>query len=114
MTHSTAKRASFGPHYTSTRDDLVHVERAGQHVETEKQSRFGLLADAYCPKKSGSGGGIGGGERGGFINRSPGRRQGTILVPTAARHCCPAADLVGLRTFWNEGATSGSREPRGT
>jgi hypothetical protein len=52
MTHSTAKGASFGPHYTSTRDDLVHVERAGQHVETEKQSRFGLLADAYCPEKS--------------------------------------------------------------
>ena len=49
---------------------------------------------------------------GGFIDRSPGRRQGTILVPKAARHYCPAADLVGLGTFWNEDATSGSREAR--
>jgi len=50
---------------------------------------------------------------GGFIDQSPGRRQGTtILVPTAARHYCPAADLVGLGTFWNEDATSGSREAR--
>jgi hypothetical protein len=48
---------------------------------------------------------------GGFIDRSPGRRQGTILVP-AARHCCPAAGLAGLGTFWIEDATSGSRESR--
>ena len=47
---------------------------------------------------------------GGFIDRLPGRRQGTILLPTAARQFFPAADLVGLGTFWNEDATSGSRK----
>jgi hypothetical protein len=47
-----------------------------------------------------------------MIVRSLGRRQGTILVPTAARHYCPAAGLAGLGKCWNEDATSGSREGR--
>ena len=46
---------------------------------------------------------------GGFIAQSPGRRQGTILVPIAAWHYCPAAGRCGLGTFWIDDATSGSR-----
>jgi hypothetical protein len=43
LTDSTAGSAAYGPNDTSTRDGLVRVERAGHHVGTVKQSRFGLL-----------------------------------------------------------------------
>jgi hypothetical protein len=47
MTDSTAGRTLYGPYSATTGDGLVRVERAGQHVGTLKQSRFGLLAAAY-------------------------------------------------------------------
>jgi hypothetical protein len=51
LTDSTAGSAAYGPYDTSTRDGLVRVERAGHHVETVKQSRFGLLSAAYDPEE---------------------------------------------------------------
>ena len=51
LTDSTAGSAAYGPYDTSTRDGLVRVERAGHHVGTVKQSRFGLLSAAYDPKE---------------------------------------------------------------
>ena len=51
LTDNTAGKASYGPYDTSTRDGLVRVERAGQHVGTVKQSRFGLLSAAYSPEE---------------------------------------------------------------
>jgi hypothetical protein len=50
LTDSTAGSAAYGPYDTSTRDGLVRVERAGHHVGTVKQSRFGLLSAAYDPE----------------------------------------------------------------
>ncbi len=47
----TSCSAADGPYDTSTRDDLVRVERAGHHVGTVKQLRFGLLSAAYDPKE---------------------------------------------------------------
>lgn len=47
MTDSTAGRTLYGPYSATTGDGLVRVEKAGQHVGTLKQSRFGLLAAAY-------------------------------------------------------------------
>jgi hypothetical protein len=37
LTNNTAGKASYGPYNTRTRDGLVHVERAGQHLKTVKQ-----------------------------------------------------------------------------
>ncbi len=51
LTDNTAGKASYGPYDTSTRYGLVRVERAGQHVGTVKQSRFGLLSAAYSPEE---------------------------------------------------------------
>ena len=51
LTDSTAGSAAYGPYDTSTRDGLVRVERAGHHVGTVKQSRFGLLSAAYDPEE---------------------------------------------------------------
>ena len=44
---STGGEAVYGPYTATTRDGLVRVERAGQHIGTVKQSRWGLLSDAY-------------------------------------------------------------------
>ncbi len=37
----------YGPYTATTRDGLVRVEKAGKHIGTMKQSRWGLLACAY-------------------------------------------------------------------
>ncbi len=50
LTDSAAGSAAYGPYDTSTRDGLVRVEKAGHHVGTVKQLRFGLLS-AACRKR---------------------------------------------------------------
>ncbi len=50
MTDSTAGTADYGAFTVITRDGLVRVEKAGQHVGTVMQSRFGLLASACGPE----------------------------------------------------------------
>ena len=47
FTDSTGGQAVYGPYTATTRDGLVRVEKAGQHIGTVKQSRWGLLACAY-------------------------------------------------------------------
>ena len=44
---NTRGQAAYGPFTATTRDGLVRVDRAGRHVGTLKQSRWGLLSAAY-------------------------------------------------------------------
>ncbi len=44
---NTGGQAAYGPFAIITRDGLVRVDRAGQHVGTLKQSHWGLLSAAY-------------------------------------------------------------------
>jgi hypothetical protein len=45
---STEGQVSFESFITTRRDGLVRIEKAGQHVLTVKQSRWGLLAAGYA------------------------------------------------------------------
>ena len=55
LTDGTAGSAAYGPYDTSTRNGLVRVERAGHHVGTVKQSRFGHRhASAPLPRRRGA------------------------------------------------------------
>ncbi len=44
FTDGTGGQAAYGPYTATTKDGLVRVERAGQHVGTVKQGRRGWLA----------------------------------------------------------------------
>jgi hypothetical protein len=47
FTDSTGGQAVFWPYTATTKDGLVCVEKAGHHIGTVEQSRWGLLAGAY-------------------------------------------------------------------
>ena len=47
FTDGTAGQEAHGPYTATTKDGLVRVEKAGLHIGTVKQSRWGLLAAAY-------------------------------------------------------------------
>lgn len=44
---NTGGQTAYGPFTATTRDGLVRIDRAGLHVGTLKQSRWGLLSAAY-------------------------------------------------------------------
>jgi hypothetical protein len=47
FTDSIGGQAAYGPCTATTRDGLMHVEMAGRHNGTVKQSRWGWLAAAF-------------------------------------------------------------------
>jgi hypothetical protein len=48
FTDGTGGQETYGPYTAMTKDGLVRVERAGGHVGTLKQSRWGWLAAKYA------------------------------------------------------------------